>query len=324
MIGTTFHTNLAVGESSRGGIRYQGAGGEALGGAVWIGGGGLRLSNSTLSGNVARGGDGLANWGFEARPGEALGGGLVVEEFTDSPPPTVLLEFVTVTRNEAVGGSARQVLMGPPLPSAISAGGGLGVILSPIGPLPTNSPPVAWTSPLELAGVIVADNRSERNNDVSGTIRSLRRNLIGDPGSALGIEAHDLVGVDARLGPLADHGGFAPSHLPLPDSPALDAADPVNAPSVDQRGFPRPYGSGFDLGAIELGAQSSATFAIDAYTRLPDGRIRLSVNEQVGVECVVEFSEDLIDWEAWGTVAPGGTVEPPTDGPSGYYRLRRP
>src|SRR5690606_11291813 len=42
-----------------------------------------------------------------------------------------------------------------------------------------------------------------------------------------------------------------PGLLPRIGSPALDAADPASAPPIDQRGLPRPVGSGPEIGSLE-------------------------------------------------------------------------
>ena len=57
-----------------------------------------------------------------------------------------------------------------------------------------------------------------------------------------------------RLGTLQDNGGGTHSMMLLPGSPAIDAViynAPNNCPSLDQRGYPRPYGDYCDIGAIE-------------------------------------------------------------------------
>lgn len=35
------------------------------------------------------------------------------------------------------------------------------------------------------------------------------------------------------------------------DSPAVDTGSGSDAPATDQRGFPRPQASGYDIGAVE-------------------------------------------------------------------------
>lgn len=56
------------------------------------------------------------------------------------------------------------------------------------------------------------------------------------------------------LGTLADHGGATPTYVPAPTSPAVDNADSDYCLATDQRGYPRPFGAGCDVGATEVGA----------------------------------------------------------------------
>lgn len=73
--------------------------------------------------------------------------------------------------------------------------------------------------------------------------------------------AGDQPGVDPKLGPLGDHGGFGQTLLPLPGSPAIDHGDAASCPAVDGRGVARPLGGGCDVGAIELASPSAVTGA---------------------------------------------------------------
>ncbi len=61
----------------------------------------------------------------------------------------------------------------------------------------------------------------------------------------------DRQGVDPRLGPLADNGGFTQTHMLLPDSPAIDAGQCMPGLTTDQRGLPRLQGGTCDIGAVE-------------------------------------------------------------------------
>ncbi|GGA42831.1 DUF4347 domain-containing protein [Okeania sp. KiyG1] len=64
---------------------------------------------------------------------------------------------------------------------------------------------------------------------------------------------NDQTGItDPLLGELADNGGPTLTHLPLPNSPAIDAGSNPNALTNDQRGEPRFVGEGVDIGAVEL------------------------------------------------------------------------
>ena len=62
---------------------------------------------------------------------------------------------------------------------------------------------------------------------------------------------NNLENIDPLVGPLAWNGGATRTHLPLPGSPAIDMAP--SGPSRDQRGASRPYGAGYDVGAVEAG-----------------------------------------------------------------------
>jgi hypothetical protein len=75
----------------------------------------------------------------------------------------------------------------------------------------------------------------------------------GDPSG----DTHLRITDDPLLGPLADNGGATMTRAPADGSTAMDAATVTTDPNgtqvaVDQRGEPRPSGSGCDLGALEV------------------------------------------------------------------------
>ena len=94
-----------------------------------------------------------------------------------------------------------------------SAGGG---IYTPA--LPGNPPP------FRLQNTIVASNTG-RTPDISGSITSLGRNLIGNTTGTniTGDTTTNLLNVDAKLDRLRRTGGVTATMLPLPGSPAIDA-----------------------------------------------------------------------------------------------------
>jgi CSLREA domain-containing protein len=103
---------------------------------------------------------------------------------------------------------------------------------------------------------------------ISGTLLSEGYNLIGVGNPQFDEAEGDQVGsmeapLQAGLSPLADHGGLTPTHDLLPQSPAVDAGDPLNCPPVDQRGYPRPVDGNLDslavcdVGAVETSLSSS-------------------------------------------------------------------
>jgi hypothetical protein len=85
-----------------------------------------------------------------------------------------------------------------------------------------------------------------------GSILSLGHNLDRD-GSCQLAGPGDLAAVDPLLAPLQLAGGITPVHPLEAGSPAIDHGDGAICPPVDQRGVPRPAGSGCDSGAVEAG-----------------------------------------------------------------------
>jgi hypothetical protein len=81
------------------------------------------------------------------------------------------------------------------------------------------------------------------------TLTSGGNNVVSD-GSCAPVASDLLVGT-ALLGPLEDNGGPTSTHLPLPGSPVLDAANEALCPATDQRGVARPQGAGCDAGSVE-------------------------------------------------------------------------
>jgi hypothetical protein len=176
---------------------------------------------------------------------------------------------------------------------------------------------------VRIAGVLCAHNQAITNNDVDGTIVSLSPNLIGDPGSASGLASHDIVRVDPLLGPLADFGGFGPTHSLLPGSPAIDRADLAEAPPTDQRGIARPQGTRPDLGAFER-ETAPPPVSLTGLRLTESGAVGFSVAGVEGVTYAVEFSMDLLAWIPVGTNTSGGPQEYPITSPTGYYRVSVP
>jgi hypothetical protein len=113
---------------------------------------------------------------------------------------------------------------------------------------------------------------SNSKPDCSGTLTSNGYNLLGNmTGCTMTPTTGDQVGVDPKLGPLADNGGpslpYAPAACGVADSAAIDAANPSMPGSggnacaaTDQRWAVRPVdGDGnsstlCDIGAYEAGA----------------------------------------------------------------------
>jgi len=107
------------------------------------------------------------------------------------------------------------------------------------------------------------------DGEVIGTINSNGANTFQDSvvdgavaGDRLGVRAEEIFAdtfeigdSGVRAGVLADNGGPTQTVALLdePANPALDAADPADAPAIDQRGFARDANP--DIGAFELGVR---------------------------------------------------------------------
>jgi hypothetical protein len=202
----------------------------------------LTIESSTISGNTA---------GFPGSGQDGFGGGLYVLQ---SSPGTVRIINSTISGNQATGSGGGISFSGDGSSSLLlrlttilnnTAGRKGGSIL--IG----DSPAAA----IQLDHSIVANGAPEDLAALASGPFSVAANysLIEAPGSALLVGAHNLIGVDPLLGPLANNGGPTLTHRPLPGSPVIDAGNPAipSPPATDQRGFPRIFGAAIDLGSVE-------------------------------------------------------------------------
>jgi hypothetical protein len=208
-----------------------------LGGGISCRIGGLTVSNCTLTGNSA----------------SRSGGGIYNEDRNSNSD--LMVSNCTLTGNSAPEGGGiynqrTQVGSGTTLRVSNSTltgnavGGGLFVHSGDV--LVQNS--------------IIAQNG---DNDVSGQLdTSSSYNLIGTGGSGGLVDGvnHNLVGVtDPGLAPLGDYGGPTQTISLLPGSPALNAGDPEQLDTPDQRGVVRT--GGVNIGAFQA---SAASFVLSA------------------------------------------------------------
>jgi hypothetical protein len=127
---------------------------------------------------------------------------------------------------------------------------------------------------LYIRNSILAENinGSGAAPDCSGEVNSDGFNLIGNTaGCSFNSSSGDLVGTPSNpvaplLGPLTNNGGPTFTHALLPNSPAIDAGNPlppgsgVNACEVtDQRGAPRQGRGVCDIGAFESTASGDTS-----------------------------------------------------------------
>ena len=105
--------------------------------------------------------------------------------------------------------------------------------------------------------------------------------------------------VNALLLPLANNGGPTLTMPLRVGSPALNAADPGNFPTTDQRGFARPQGAGPDAGAWE-GAGGQVSLRVQRQPGFPQLNT-LSWPTDTGVTYRVERAATLNNWNVLAT-----------------------
>jgi CSLREA domain-containing protein len=187
-------------------------------------------SNGTGNGEVGGNGGGIVNWG------------------------TLTLTNSTISGNQTGDGGMM-----------VGAGGGIMNNSSGATSAPTTS----------LKNTIVANNVQGSGSvdtcpDLCGTFDSQDYNLIRNTSGAsfTGTTAHNITGLDPRLGPLANNGGPTQTQALLAGSPAIDAGDNcvlnnscssalASAITTDQRGagFSRSAdGNGDGAATVDIGA----------------------------------------------------------------------
>jgi hypothetical protein len=242
--------NVAVARQTASGAWVGGRGG---GVAVVGGRAGGTIRNATITGNLAREGGGHYNYGFSA------------------------LFNVTVSMNGASqsGGGARNyfgemwikngTIFGNDAPeaSALSSFSSYPLLVGPDFPRThiNHTILVAGTA----AQVACRDDHFIRTGGSDRGLISNGHNLPGDASCGT-IQSTDIPPTPPQLGPLADNGGFAPTHRPAPGSAALDRGANISEPYYNQngcapqdaRGVARPQASVLggqvrcDIGALEL------------------------------------------------------------------------
>ncbi len=212
----------------------------------------LTISNSTVYGNTAEQGGGIACFGTTVQYGPGMfqtvfavlslsdstissnstngyGGGL------DLNSTTTTCSRVTITANKADADN-----------NGLGQGGGC---YNPSGPFNSSNTIIAGnlksvSTADEFNGFVTA-TYSIFGVNTGATISNNGGNQIGTSGSP----------INPLLGPLVNVGGSTLTHALLPGSPAINAGDPAptGLPTYDQRGTPwaRVVGGRLDIGAFE-------------------------------------------------------------------------
>ncbi len=120
---------------------------------------------------------------------------------------------------------------------------------------------------LTLQNTIVAGNAAMSNPDILGPITT--DHGYNPLGTALQGTTHgsgDVFNDNPLLAALGDYGGPTPTMALLPGSPALNAGDPSQAGTTDQRGVLR--GGGINIGAYQA---SASAFVLSAPAKVTAG-----------------------------------------------------
>jgi len=159
------------------------------------------------------------------------------------------------------------------------------------------------TVPLQLLNTLVM---SASGSNFAGVVTDLGHNISSDY-SANFSSPFSLNGIDPQLAPLASNGGPTPPAAPLPESPAINGGGCTGAPSMDQRGFFRPYGITCDIGAVEYMSWPSNSLKI---LSLSDREVALGYIGPVGQTCRLLQSTNLLTWQTLttNTIPAGGIL----------------
>jgi hypothetical protein len=249
-----------------------GNGGDGQGGAVYNTGlmivdKSAFLSNSAAGGSGGPGGPGawpLPDFGWPGGPGGNGGNGYGGAIFNGA---TGTLVNCTLAGNTGTGGGGAPGGLGAGIGPWGSPGAAVGAICDTNGLLRMTNCTLAFCSGnggygatviggikgggTTMANTLLADNIPGGN--CGGALNDAGHNLSSD-GTCSFNKTGSLNNLDPRLQTPLDNGGPTWTAALLPGSPAIDAGDSTVAPTVDQRGYPRPIAAAPDIGAFEFGS----------------------------------------------------------------------
>jgi hypothetical protein len=303
-----------------------------LGGGIYSYNATLILANSSLSDNAAAYGGGLYNNSFNntstatitdstVLSNTALQGGGGVDNNNGA---TLTIAGSTISDNAAsIGGGFHNyngsVLVASSTISGNSAGNGGGVS-NTSGTLTITDSTISSNSvtnggygggidnngAMTVGNTIAAGNTASNGPDVHGNLGSQGYNLIGNALGMTGWVDTDLLNVDPRLGPLQDNGGSTQTQALQPGSPALDAGDPNQLGTIDQRGVVRS--GGVNIGAFQA---SASAFLLAAPARVTAGTpfdVRVTAVDSFG-----QVADGYIGTVTFATTDPDPGVVLPAD-----------
>jgi len=266
---------ISGGNGGNGGV----AGGSALANGTNAS---ILVTNSTLTGNFAAGGDsgvgglfgGFACPSFAGNGGDAAGGAL-------ANAGAARLVNCTVWNNSVAGGLGEHNVTNAFCPMEVRFGTNGAAVASSI---------VNSTGNLLLINTIIGSSGS--SNNCVGSMTDGGHNLCSD-GSASFTAPGSQNNTDPILGPLANNGGPTQTLALLPGSPAIDEGDDQLCPTTDQRGVPRPQQAHCDIGAFEQ------TFL--SIRRSPSGNLILEYHGVPQQAYALQESVDSLIWNSFQT-----------------------
>ena len=319
--GNSTDTNSYFGSAPGGGIRTSFSGDVALtnstvsgnsakgaGGGIYTDNGGVTLTTSTVSGNSTTG-----------RYGD--GGGIS----TDNGRVTLTSSTISGNISSDDGGGIKtsygRVTLTTSTVSGNSASGSGGGVYTYRGGVTLTSSTVSSNSGGGTGGVVSVDSSFPDFDTIENSIISGNTGNGGPSDLSLYPYSltinHSIITstrfytgtgnqffVDPLLGPLADNGGPTLTHSLLSGSPAIDMGDP-EITGFDQRGTPfsRDDGNGVDIGAFEV---QSIEFdfgdAPDSYaTTTPGGPSHQATGRDLGIP-------EIENWAASQVTTPTATA----------------
>jgi len=260
-----FIGNQAIGGDGEG---TNDVGKAGYGGAIHNDLGFLRVIGSLFLGNSAKGGTGFLRYGpdwVQSGIGGAGSGGAI---FNAGTLDVLNSSFAT---NSATGGSGAPFSDSFGYSEPASTGG---AICNFLGSATLIHATIVGNTALRFAGLQPGSYVPSQGGGIFGTIKGTLTLInsalayqpwggncygsIQDGGHNISSDSSfpftasgSLTNTDPMIGPLGNYGGPT-MVMPLrKGSPAIDSAAGGSCPETDQRGFPRPVGTGCDIGAVE-------------------------------------------------------------------------
>ncbi|MEM1169982.1 MAG: DUF4347 domain-containing protein [Cyanobacteria bacterium P01_H01_bin.35] len=221
-------------------------------GIASINNGTISINNSTIGGNLAGVGGGVSNGGTASINNSTISGNSAARDGGILNGGTVSINNSTISGNSAtissgggISNSDTASISNSTITGNSSFFGASGIENKLGGTATVTSSIISGNANIDVEITESGDIFISGNNNLIGTGNAIALNSFNGDRDKVGV-------IDPLLGDLADNGGPTLTHLPLPNSPAIDTGSNPNALTTDQRGEPRFAGEAVDIGAVEL------------------------------------------------------------------------